>query len=66
MLKTWHDKSIYLEKQVRDMDFYFDFIAKGIMFSTKIIDRYVAEPSLWKHSINFSRRLKALLADLHK
>ena len=41
-------------------------IANGIIFSTQIISRYVAEPSLCKDSIKFSRCLEALLADLQK
>ena len=44
----------------------FDFIPKGIIFSTQIINRYVVEPSLCKDSIKFSRCLEALLADLQK
>ena len=58
---------IYLEKQLRDMDFLsISLLLKGIIFSTQIINRYVAEPSLCKDSIKFSRCLEALLADLQK
>ena len=55
-----------LSKTIEGYGFYIDFIAKCIFFSTQIINRYVAEPSLCKHSINFSRCLEALLADLQK
>ena len=48
------------------MVFVFDFIVKGIIISTQIINRYVAEPSLCKDTIKFSRCLEALLADLQK
>ena len=53
-------------KTIEGYGFSFDFIAKGIIFSTQIINRYVAEPSLCKDSIKFSRCLEALLADLQK
>ena len=55
-----------LRKTIEGYGFCFDFIAKGIFFSTQIINRYVAEPSLRKDSIKFSRCLEALLADLQK
>ena len=55
-----------LRKTIQGYGFCFDFIAKGIFFSTQIINRYVAEPSLCKDSIKFSRCLEALLADLQK
>ena len=57
---------IYLEKTIEGYDFCFDFIAKGIIVSTQIINTYVAEPSLCKDSIKCSRCLEALLADLQK
>ena len=57
---------IYLEKQLRDMVFVSISIAEGIIFSKKIINRYVAEPSLCKDSIKYLRCLEALLADLQK
>ena len=55
-----------LRKTIEGYGFCFDFIAKGIIFSTQILNRYVAEPSLCKDSINFSRCLEALLAGLQK
>ena len=55
-----------LRKTIEGYGFCFDFIVKGIIFSIQIIDRYVAEPSLCKDSIKFSRCLEALLADLQK
>ena len=55
-----------LRKTIEGYGFCFDFIVKGIIFSTQIINRYVAEPSLCKDSIKFSRCLEALLADLQK
>ena len=55
-----------LRKTIEGYGFCFDFIAKGIIFSTQIINRYMAEPSLCKDSIKFSRCLEALLADLQK
>ena len=55
-----------LSKTIEGYVFYFDSIAEGITFSTQIICRYVAEPSLCKDSINFSLCLEALLADLQK
>ena len=55
-----------LTKTIEGYGFCFDFIVKGIIFSTQIINRYVAEPSLCKDSIKFSRCLEALLADLQK
>ena len=55
-----------LRKTIEGYGFCFDFVAKGIIFSTQIINRYVAEPSLCKDSIKFSRCLEALLADLQK
>ena len=63
--QTYTKESI-LRKTMEGYGFYFDFVAKGIIFSTQIVNRYVAEPSLCKHSINFSRCLEALLADLQK
>ena len=42
-----------LRKTIKGYVFYFDFTAKGIFFSIQIINRYVAEPSLCKHSIFF-------------
>ena len=53
-------------KTIEGYGFCFNFIVKGIIFSTQIINRYVAEPSLCKDSIKFSRCLEALLADLQK
>ena len=41
-------------------------LLKVYFFSTQIINRYVAEPSLCKDSIKFLRCLEALLADLQK
>ena len=55
-----------LRKTIEGYGFCFDFIVKGIIFSTQIINRYVAKPSLYKDSIKFSRCLEALLADLQK
>ena len=55
-----------LRKTIEGYGFCFDFIVKGIFFSIQIINRYVAEPSLCKDSIKFSRCLEALLADLQK
>ena len=55
-----------LRKTIEGYGFCFDFIVKGIIFSTQIINRYVAEPSLCKESIKFSHCLEALLADLQK
>ena len=55
-----------LRKTIEGYGFCFDFIVKGIIFSTQIIKRYVAEPSLCKNSIKFSRCLETLLADLQK
>ena len=55
-----------LRKTFEGYGFCFDFIANGIAFSTQIINRYVAEPSLCKDSTKFSRCLEALLADLQK
>ena len=52
-----------LRKTIEGYVFYFNFIAKGIIFSTQIINRYVAEPSLCRHSINFSRCLDVPLAE---
>ena len=40
-----------LRKTIKGYGFCFDFIPKGIIFSTQIINRYVAEPSLCKDSI---------------
>ena len=57
---------LYLEKTIKGYGFCFDFIAMGIIFSTQIINRSVAEPSLCKDSIKFSRCLEALLADLQR
>ena len=53
-------------KTIEGYGFCFDFIAKGILFSTQIINRYVAEPSLCKDSIKFSHCLEGLLTDLQK
>ena len=55
-----------LRKTIEGYGFCFDFIVKGIIFYIQIINRYVAEPSLCKDSIKFSRCLEALLADLQK
>ena len=55
-----------LRKTIEGYGFCFDFIAKGIIFSTQIINRYVAEPSLCKDFIKFSRCLEVLIADLQK
>ena len=55
-----------LRKTIEGYGFCFDFIAKGIFFSTQIINRYVAEPSLRKDSIKFLRCLDVPLADLQK
>ena len=57
---------IILRKTIEGYGFCFDFIPKGIIFSTQMINRYVAEPSLCKDSIKFSRCLEELLADLQK
>ena len=58
--------TVLLRKTIEGYGFCFDFIPKGIIFSTQIINRYVAEPSLCKDSIKFLRCLEALLADLQK
>ena len=58
--------SYILRKTIEGYGFCFVVIAKGIIFSTQIINRYVAEPSLCKDSIKFSRCLEALIADLQK
>ena len=55
-----------LRKTIEGYGFCFDFIAKSIIFSTQIINRCMAEPSLCKDSIKFSHCLEALLADLQK
>ena len=55
-----------LRKTIEGYGFCFDFIPKGIICSTQIINRYVAESSLCKDSIKFSRCLEALLEDLQK
>ena len=55
-----------LRKTIEGYGFCFDFSVKGIIFSSQIINRYVAEPSLCKDSIQFSRCLEALLAALQK
>ena len=62
------NKKDILSKTIDGYGFYFDFVAKGVIFSTKIItcNRFVAEPSLCKHSIKFLRCMEALLADLQK
>ena len=57
---------IYLEKQLRDMVFVSISLLKVKIFSTQIINRYVAELPLCKDSIKFSRCLEALIADLQK
>ena len=44
--------------------FFFISISLQVYFSTQIINRYVAEPSLCKDYIKFSLCLEALLADL--
>ena len=61
-----HRTQCILRKTIEGYGFCFDFIVKGIMFSTQIINRYVAEPSVRKDSIKFLRCLEALLADLKK
>ena len=58
--------NMIVEKQLKDMVFVSISLLKTYFFSTKIINRYVAEPSLCKDSIKFSRCLEALLADLQK
>ena len=56
-----------LRKTIEGYGFCFDFINKGIFFSTQIINRYVAEPSLQRfHKIfalpgSASRRLAETL-----
>ena len=55
-----------LSKTIEGYGFYFDFIANGIIFFYPNIDRNAAEPSLCNRSINVSRCLEALLADLQK
>ena len=59
-------KASILRKTIEGYGFCFDFIAKGITFSTQIVNRYVAEPLLCKDSIKFSRCLEAHIADLQK
>ena len=65
-MASCNGKRNILRKTIEGYGFCFDFIPKGIIFSTQIVNRYVAEPSLCKDSIKFSRCLEALLADLQK